>query len=214
MELTRNQNGGQNMLYNYFTEKLLGLQGVLIENIEEIDDTIHIYCKLERKIHKCPVCGNHTDKIHDYREQIIKDIPAFGKFVFIHLKKRRYSCSCGKRFYEKNSFLPRFHRMTNRLVAYVIDKLRCEASFTSVANEVNLSLPTVIRIFDLVSYSLKELPTALSIDEMYVYTGIGRETIRELTKQPEAKQFTLKIGKRTLIKRKQFEEYLDQMCSI
>ena len=40
------------------------------------------------------------------------------------------------------------------------------------------------------------------------------ETIRELTKQPEAKQFTLKIGKRTLIKRKQFEEYLDQMCSI
>ena len=38
---------------------------------------------------------------------------------------------------------------------------------------------------------------ALSIDEMYVYTGIGRETIRELTKQPEAKQFTLKIGKRT-----------------
>lgn len=55
---------------------------------------------------------------------------------------------------------------------------------------------------------------ALSIDEMYVYTGIGRETIRELTKQPEAKQFTLKIGKRTLIKRKQFEEYLEQMCSI
>ena len=48
---------------------------------------------------------------------------------------------------------------------------------------------------------------ALSIDETYVYTGIGRETIRELTKQPEAKQFTLKIGKRTLIKRKQFEEY-------
>ena len=31
------------MLYNYFTEELLGLQGVLIENIEEIDDTIHIY---------------------------------------------------------------------------------------------------------------------------------------------------------------------------
>ena len=55
---------------------------------------------------------------------------------------------------------------------------------------------------------------ALSIDETYVYTGIGRETIRELTKQPEANQFKLKIGKRTLIKRKQFEEYIEQMCSI
>ena len=43
---------------------------------------------------------------------------------------------------------------------------------------------------------------ALSIDEMYVYTGIGRETIRELTKQPEAKQFTLKyrFGKRNVLR--------------
>ena len=96
------------MLYRYFTEKLLGLQDILIENIEEIDNTIHIYCKLERKMHKCPVCGNHTDKIHDYREQIIKDIPAFGKFVFIHLKKRRYRCSCGKRFTKRIHFFPVF----------------------------------------------------------------------------------------------------------
>ena len=56
--------------------------------------------------------------------------------------------------------------------------------------------------------------TGISEKKLIEYTGIGRETIRELTKQPEAKQFTLKIGKRTLIKRKQFEEYLDQMCSI
>ena len=102
MELIRSQNGGQNMLYSYFTEKLLGLQGVLIENIEEIDDTIHIYCKLERKIHKCPVCGNHTDKIHDYREQIIKDNPENGKNGFILHKRRRYSCSFVNRFHRKN----------------------------------------------------------------------------------------------------------------
>lgn len=113
----------------------------------------------------------YTDKIHDYREQVIKDIPAFGKFVFIHLKKRRYRCSCGKRFYEKNTFLPRFHRMTNRLVAYVINKLRSETSFTSVAKEGNLSIPTVIRIFDFISYSLKKLPTAISIDEFKGNTG-------------------------------------------
>ena len=31
---------------------------------------------------------------------------------------------------------------------------------------------------------------ALSVDEMYAYTSIGRETIRGLTKLPEAKQFT------------------------
>ena len=37
---------------------------------------------------------------------------------------------------------------------------------------------------------------ALSIDEMYVYTGIGRETIRELTKQPEAKTIYIENWKK------------------
>ncbi len=86
------------MLYKYFTEKLLGLQDVDIEKVEEIDNSIHINCQLKRKPHKCPCCGNLTDKVHDYREQPIKDIPAFGKHIFIHLNKRRYRCSCGKRF--------------------------------------------------------------------------------------------------------------------
>lgn len=153
------------MLYKHFTEKLLGLQDIELEKIEEIDNSIHLFCHLKRKPHKCPCCGKLTDKVHDYREQVIKDIPAFGKFFFIHLRKRRYRCSCGKRFFEKNSFLPRYHRMTNRLCAYIIDKLRCEVSFKTVAKEVNLSVSSVIRIFDFVSYSPQKLPVALSIDE-------------------------------------------------
>lgn len=159
------------MLYNHFTEKLIGLQHIEVEKIEKTENSIHIFCKLKRVLHKCPCCGNTTDKIHDYREQVIKDIPAFGKHLFIHLKKRRYCCSCGKRFAEKNDFLPRYHRMTNRLSAYIIDKLRSEVSFSSVAREVNLSVSTVIRAFDMVSYSPKKLPTALSIDEFKGNTG-------------------------------------------
>ena len=153
------------MLYKHFTEKLLGLQGIEIENIEEIDNSIHIYCKLERKAHRCPDCSATTNTIHDYREQIIKDIPAFGKRVFIHLKKRRYRCSCGKRFSEKNTFLPRYHRMTNRLSAFILHRLKDEVSFSLVAREVNLSVSTIIRVFDLVSYSNKTLPAFISIDE-------------------------------------------------
>ena len=42
------------MLYKHFTEKMLGMQGVLIENIKSTDNTIYVYCKLERKLHKCP----------------------------------------------------------------------------------------------------------------------------------------------------------------
>ena len=159
-------NGGPNMLYKHFTEKLLGLQEVNITNIEENEKNIVIYAEMERKEHNCICCGTATDAVHDYREQEIKDIPSFGKLAIIRLRKRRYRCpNCGKRFFEKSDFLPKYARNTTRLVAYIIDKLRDERSFTSVAREVNLSVSTVIRIFDEVSYPKPALPENLSIDE-------------------------------------------------
>ena len=154
------------MLYLHNTEKILGLQEVIVTKIEDNDNDLVIYAELERKENNCICCGTATDTVHDYRKQIIKDIPAFGKLVTIVLRKRRYRCpNCGKRFFENNLFLPKYHRMTNRLAAFVIDKLRNEHSFTSVAKEVNLSVSTVIRIFDNVSYSKPNLSKALSIDE-------------------------------------------------
>ena len=75
------------MLYNYFTEKLLGLQGVIIENIEEKNGTIEVAVSLERKIHRCPKCGAETNRIHDYRKQIITDLNIHNKKVKIHLVK-------------------------------------------------------------------------------------------------------------------------------
>ena len=154
------------MLYTHFTEELLGLQGVKITNIQNSEKSITVYAELERKPHNCTSCGTATSTVHDYRTQRIKDIPAFGKLVTIVLRKRRYRCThCGKRFFESNSFLPKYHRITSRLVAFVIDKLRDERSFTSVARETNLSVTTVIRIFDVVSYPKAKLPQVLSIDE-------------------------------------------------
>lgn len=154
------------MLYNDFTEKLLDLQGIKVTNIEKDEKTITVYAELERKMHRCPYCKEETDVIHDYRTQVIKDIPAFGKNVIIILRKRRYRCvHCRKRFFENNSFLPKYQRMTNRLSFFVLDKLRDERSFTSVAKEVNTSVSTVIRIFDNVSYPKAKLSQALAIDE-------------------------------------------------
>ena len=74
--------------------------------------------------------------------------PSFLHKYYSWGRKRAYKYSYGKHFYEKNTFLPRFRRMTNRLVDYVINKLRSKTSFASVAKEVNLLVPTVIRIFD------------------------------------------------------------------
>jgi transposase len=73
--------------------------------------------------------------------------------------------------------------MTNRLAAYVIDRLGETFSFTSIAKQVNLSVSTVIRIFDLVDYGKPTLGNVLGIDE---YKGnTGKEKYQCILSDPE-----------------------------
>lgn len=161
------------MLYLDYTKELTGLQDIILENVERTDELIILHIKMERKRTKCPCCGELTDTVHDYRKQIVKDIPAFGNNVVLSIKKRRYRCPhCNKRFIEDISFLPKYYRMTNRLAKYILDKLGDERSFSSVAREVHLSVSTVIRVFDIVSYiAPKSLPSVIAIDEFKGNTG-------------------------------------------
>ena len=154
------------MLYEDNTAKLLGLEDVIVKKVWDEEQEKHIMIELPRRMHVCPCCGTATDQIHDYRMQRIKDIASFGKNVYLHLRKRRYVCgSCGKRFYEKNNFLPRYHRMTNRKNARIIEDFRDTVSASYIAKKHNISVSTALRYFNLVSYSCKKLPEVLSIDE-------------------------------------------------
>ena len=90
------------MLKEYYTEKVLGLQWVRVKKITETDEKIEIAIEMMRQMQKCPQCGQKTDRVHDYRKQKIRDMSSFGRAVTLLLRKRRYACVCGKRFYEKN----------------------------------------------------------------------------------------------------------------
>lgn len=166
------------------TAKLLGLEDVIVKNVDQNGGEIHIELELPRKAHRCPQCGETTVKIHDYREQRVKDCSAFGKNVYLHLRKRRYVCqSCGKRFYEENDFLPKYHHVTRRLVASVIGSFRETVSATHIAREHNISVSTALRYFDLVDYGVKRLSRVLSIDEFK--GNAGGEKFQAITTNAE-----------------------------
>ena len=153
------------MLEQDYIAKVINLEDIIITNVENSLGELHLYIELPQKEHDCPQCGKRTSFIHDYREQVIKDIP-LGRKTYIHLRKRRYSCPhCAKRFYEKNSFLPRYHRTTSRLVASVIAAFRKLQPAKEIAAQFNLSTTTALRYFDLVEYRCTKLPKVLSIDE-------------------------------------------------
>lgn len=159
------------MLYQDFSTKLLGLQDAKITNVKETDGILQVTAELNRKPHKCPSCGTTTNTIHDYRTQVVRDIPAFGMYVQIHLRKRRYRCSCGKRFAEKNPWLAKYRRNTPRMTQAVIEDLTDVCSYTKVAKKFAISVTTVQRIFDVISYPKPSMPNVLAIDEFKGNTG-------------------------------------------
>ena len=160
------------MLSTNYSENILNLQDVFIKKIEKDKKISKIHIEMAVKEQICPHCKNKTKYIHDYRKQKVKDLEAYGLKTILIYNKRRYRCkSCEKCFSEKNSFLPKYYRMTSRLIASIINKLTSEVSFTHVAREVNLSVSTVIRIFDKVNYPKPQMPEVLAIDEFKGNTG-------------------------------------------
>lgn len=158
------------MLTNDYTTKLLNLEDVIIKNVENVSDQLHIYIELPKTKHICPNCGTETSCVHDYRMQTIKDIP-LARNTFLHLRKRRYRCNCGKRFFEKNSFLPRYHRVTNRLVAEIIYSFKKLLPAKEIASMFNISGTTAMRYFNSFNSKLTSLPEVISIDEFKGNSG-------------------------------------------
>ena len=152
------------MLKKDYTAKLLNLEDVIITNIENFSEEVHVYLELPRGKHRCPACGALTDRVHDYRMQIIKDVP-LGRTTLLHLRKRRYRCDCGKRFFEKNTFLPRYCRSTSRLVAEIITAFRETVSASKIGTQFNVSGATAMRYFKCVSFKPTRLPEVLSIKD-------------------------------------------------
>ena len=152
------------MLPNYIKE-ILDLEDVIITKTVHADKYVKFFLDTKPKSHICPVCGNSTTKIHDYRWQTIKDLPFQLKNCYLVLHKRRYVCSCGKKFYESYEFLPRYLHRTKRLTWKISDLLRETTSLKSVAKTSNVSVTTVCRILDSIHYSCPALKEAISIDE-------------------------------------------------
>lgn len=150
--------------------KLLGIQGVLVKNIEEFEDYLEINIETKRKMQQCPCCKYLTNKVHDYRTQRIQHISVGKKLTFLILNKRRYCCHhCGKKFYENYSFLQKYFRKSNAVFENICEDLKLLKNFKTVANDNNVSIPTVVRFMHFYFYLSNkhnfDLPERIGIDE-------------------------------------------------
>lgn len=168
-----------------FTSKLLELEDVFISDVSVTNTEVHVFFSLKRKPHTCPHCQTLTDKVHDYRISVIKDLPLMGKRSFLHYRKRRYHCpACGKHFYESFSLLPKHCRITTRMAFYSLHLLSERQSVRSVSRLLGVSDSFVFRrLRDIRFPKPKRLPPVLSIDEFK--GNAGGEKFQAILTQPD-----------------------------
>ncbi|NLK27245.1 MAG: ISL3 family transposase [Clostridiales bacterium] len=152
-------------MHSNCTKNLLGLEDIILKKLIQADNYVTFFIETAPTTQTCPHCGLETRRIHDYRNQRIKDLPMQMKHTYLVLRKRRYVCSCGKRFYENYDFIGTYQQRTSRLSLKIIDLLRKVRNLKSVAEDVNVSVSTVARILDTVNYSAPSIPDCIGIDE-------------------------------------------------
>lgn len=161
-------------MHNYCINKLLDLKEVKVKKVTHADSYVKIFIETTPSMQTCPCCNKQTKQIHDYRMQQIKDLPLHFKDCYLVLRKRRYRCSCGKRFFEKYDFLARYQQRSIRLTKYIVNQLREPVSLKCVAKRTNVSSNTVSRILDTIRYSCPSLKDTIAIDEFKGNADTGK----------------------------------------
>lgn len=161
---------------DYDTINLIGLQPKDIQDINIIrdDKTVYVNVTLIKKSYVCPCCGSIKTIVKDYKNKtIIHSILNTNKCV-INYRCRRYICKdCRKTFQEDNPFTVSFSKISNATAIQVLKDLkRPNYTFSSVAEKNNISVSTVVNIFDqYVDMMPGRIPRVLSIDEFYLGNG-------------------------------------------
>jgi transposase len=174
-----------------FTMNIPGLKDCIVTKVEERLGEVLIYVEMERKYHRCPKCGQKTNRVHDYRWQKIKHLKWFERQTYIWYKRRRYACTCGKRFSEKNSFVSRYQRTSIEWNQAVAIRSMTGKTFKEVGDIFGTSSTTVIRRFDRLAQTevkqVEALPPVIAIDEYKGDTKEGKYQViiaDGVTKQP------------------------------
>ena len=161
-----------------FNTILPGMKDVQITSVEEKEIGMVIHLEMPHQPQCCPVCGQMTTQIHDYRLQKIKHLKWFERTTYLFYKRRRYRCACGKRFAETVPFIERYQRFSKEGNQALRLRAIKAKTFKEAAEVMGTSSTTVIRRFEEVAKKELQagvvLPKVIAIDEYKGDTNEGK----------------------------------------
>src|SRR5262249_39822108 len=94
------------------------------------DESIEVHVRAKQESGVCPRCGEESNKVHDSRKRIKRDIRLGSYQIYLVVHKRRFGCAtCGKPFTETDNACGRYKRTTQRFRDHVA-KQACQRPIT------------------------------------------------------------------------------------
>lgn len=159
---------------NNDTIKLLNLEGKDIDltksHVDKVNGELVCTIVLNNTTKCCKECGSTSICSHRYIPKKITHSISTNQPCILNYIARRFRCTdCGKTFLEHNPFCQKDEKVSIYTDIKIMEKLRrYTATFTSVAKDLNVSIQTIVNVFDnYASSSRLSLDEAICIDEIY-----------------------------------------------
>ena len=72
----------------FYLDTLLHLPYITVEGCNEVDGAVFLKLKCLNETINCPHCGATLDRINQEESVLIRDLPVFGKPVYLKVPRR------------------------------------------------------------------------------------------------------------------------------
>ena len=129
-------------------DTLLNLPNITVESCIYQDNEVYLILRFLTEESWCPHCGSPSEELHQNRPVLIRDLPVFGRVVYLKVPRRQFYCSnCQRYFTERLVFADWERRYTQRYEEHIYQKIK-SSSIEQLSREERLSFEQVQGIFN------------------------------------------------------------------
>lgn len=158
--------------------ELLNLEGVVVVSHSKYQGIGRLLrVESTQKVKKCPRCGQRSDRIHQNRRYVVKDLPWGEEEIFLEINRRQFKCGqCQKPFSEELDCIKSRRKYTKRLAQKTVQEV-IEKNIKSVAQKGIVTSAEIERMLKDAAEEVSEIKPnqlkRLGIDEIALTKGKG-----------------------------------------
>ncbi|MEG3933338.1 MULTISPECIES: ISL3 family transposase [unclassified Microcoleus] len=165
------------ILMDFYLDYILDLPGVKVESCTQIDGKILLGLRIVGESMVCHHCQNYTEQLHQNRPILVRDLPVFGRPVYLKVPRRQFYCpNCQRYPTEKVDFLDIKRRHTQRYEQNIYERVK-QSSMEQIGREEGLSYDEIKGIFEQTNKQKKkpnwEQVKRICLDEISMRKGQG-----------------------------------------